>query len=197
MLTEGVETPNAPMLSVADIARRDGVSKPTVSNAVSRLVEKHGLQVVRDSQGRVAGVNIAQYDELRGQTRDPSKDQRKAAALQPPDADRKSYDEAIRLKTLYDAERSRIRLEAEKGDLVPVEQMQAAADALIDIVIRAFDDLPVAADDIAAAVARDGAMGARRELKALATRCRAEIARALRAVSTPPPAETDAEQMSA
>jgi DNA-binding transcriptional ArsR family regulator len=52
--------PRAIMLSIGDIAQRDGVSKPAVSRKVKQLVEQHGLTVERDGQERVARVNVAE-----------------------------------------------------------------------------------------------------------------------------------------
>jgi hypothetical protein len=46
------------MVSIARIAKRDGVSKPTVLICVKRFVEHHRLTVERDAQGRVAAVNV-------------------------------------------------------------------------------------------------------------------------------------------
>jgi hypothetical protein len=54
------------MWSIADVAARDGVSKPTVSIRVKRSVERQGLTVERESQGRVMTFNVAEYDALRG-----------------------------------------------------------------------------------------------------------------------------------
>ena len=95
-----VAPPRAVMLSIGEIAARDGVSKPAVSRKVGQLVERHGLTVERDGQGRVARVNVAEYDHLRGRFDDPSKVQAPAAPI--PSATQKpgeTYDEALRQRT--------------------------------------------------------------------------------------------------
>ena len=122
----GANNTNAPrtvMWSIAEIAARDGVSKPTVSVRVKRFVEQHGLAVERDEQGRVARLNVAEYDALRGQYADPSKMQAAppSAASTPARDDirsSESYDEALRQKTWLETERRRIELDQIKGRLV-------------------------------------------------------------------------------
>lgn len=191
MLTAVAEQPNAALfMTVAELARRDGVSKPTVSVAVKRLVERAALDVQRDRQGRVAGVNVAQYDELRGAQRDPSKDQRPdpppVVAREARQAlDPESYDEALRRRTNIEAERARLRLEAEQGKLVPVEDVDEAIGHFVGVVMAAFERVPSVADDLAAAVARDGAQGARRELKALVERLRESLANDIAKLRSP------------
>ena len=56
-----VNAPRAVMLSIGELARRDGVSKAAVSRKVKNLRKNHGLSVEIDVRGRVAAVNAAQY----------------------------------------------------------------------------------------------------------------------------------------
>lgn len=186
MLTDGQQTANTGvMLSISELAKRDGVAKPTVSIAVKRLVEKHGLHVERDRLGRVASVNAAQYDMLRERTGDPSKAQAPRSAPRDEPRSGDTYDEALRLKTLYGAERERLRLAEEKGELIPADRVADAAASLADVLVSVIDRLPQAADDIAAAVARDGSHGARTVLKSLAADCRRLMADAVAGLAAP------------
>ncbi|MFC3637039.1 ArsR family transcriptional regulator [Camelimonas fluminis] len=173
------------MMTLADLARRDGVSKPTVSAKVKRLCQQHGLEVERDHLGRVSAINVAHYDSLLERTSDPSKAQgpQRAApiSLLPPGED--SYDEALRKKTVYEGERKRIDLERQKGNLVEVARVADAAVTCATTITRTIDRLPNAADDIAAAVARDGAHGVRVLLKTIAAKMRADVADALAGLS--------------
>lgn len=203
MLTEAANGANSPpravMMSVAEISRRDRVSKPTVSNHVKRLVERHGLTVERDPQGRVARINVAEYDHLRGVVGDPSKAQAQRLPAPPPQPASESYDEALRQKTWHQAEQLRLQMEALKGRLVEVEQIEIAIAAITEEIARVIDRLPNLADDIAAAVAREGAHGVRVLLRGHAAKLRQEIATALsslakspalaREMSTDPPRE--------
>lgn len=194
MLTEAANgangSPRAVMMTVAEIARRDGVSKPTVSLHIKRLVERSGLTVERDAQGRVASVNVAEYDHLRGFVGDPSKAQaparsRPSGRLDLPAGE--SYDEALRQKTWHEAERRRIELDALKGALVRRDRLTEATLRVAADIVRTVDRIPASADDLAAAVARDGAHGLRLALKKLATSLRADIASALEAIAAGAP----------
>ena len=198
MLTEAANgaksPPRAVMMSVAEISRRDGVSKPTVSNHVKRLVERHGLTVERDGQGRVARVNVAEYDHLRGVVGDPSKAQAQRPTAPPPQPASESYDEALRQKTWHQAEQLRLQMEALKGRLVEVEQIEIAISTIMEEIARVIDRLPNLADDLAAAVAREGARGGRVLLRGHAAKLRQVIAAALSSLAKPPapPSEVSA-----
>lgn len=173
-----VDTPRTVMWSISDIAERDGVSKQAVSKKVGDLVEKHGLTVERDSRGRVASVNVAEYDHKRGLFDDPSKTQRPAQPemkVKPSE----TYEEALRQKTWHEAERRRLELESLKGSLVPLAEIEIALGEVAADIIQALDRLPALADDIAAAIARDGGHGARVVLKGEVERLRSAIADAL------------------
>lgn len=186
------------MLSIAQLATRDGVTKAAVSRKVKQLVELHQLQVDRDGQGRVAAVNSVQYDLLRGRTDDPSKAQAPARASHAPSVtpdvppENESYNEALRQKTWIDAERGRFSLAKEKLEYV---RASGVADAAVECgadIARIIDRLPGAADDLAAAVGREGVHGLRVALKQLATRMRTDVANALAQLAADAP-ETDQE----
>ena len=68
------DPPRTVMWTIKQIAARDSVSKQAVSRKVGELVGL-GLTVDRDGMGRVAAVNVVEYDRLRGRTDDPSKAQ--------------------------------------------------------------------------------------------------------------------------
>lgn len=179
----GVNSPRAVMLTIGAIAERDGVSKPAVSRKVKQLVAGHGLTVERDGQGRVALVNVAEYDHLRGRFDDPSKAQAPkppaapgAATSPPPAGASESYDEALRQKTWTEAERSRLRLEEERRQLVRVTEVAEAAARCSEDVVRVIRRLHIARDDIAAAVAREGAAGLGKLLKTIVDQQCSEIA---------------------
>jgi len=180
--TTAVDTPRTVMWSISEIAARDGVSKQSVSKKVADLIERHSLGVDRDERGRVARVNVAEYDHLRGRTDDPSKTQRPPVPARQI-SESESYDEALRKKTWYEAEKRGLELEVFKGTLVPVDQIQAALAEASSDIIRILERLPSIADDIAAAVGRDGAHGARLILKAEVERQRIAIADALAAAA--------------
>ena len=61
------------MVSVGELARRDGVSKAAVSAMVKKLVAHHKLTIVRDVRGYVAMVAVEEYDDLRQRFGDPAR----------------------------------------------------------------------------------------------------------------------------
>lgn len=196
MLTEAttrVDPPPDVMWTVSQVAERDGVSKQAVSRKVRDLAETHGLTVLRNQQGHIVRLNVAEYDHLRGRYGDPSKLQ---APVQRPDVGphRESYDEALRLKTSYDAEKSRLAVEELKGQLVRVIDLNAALSLAGETIVRIIDGLANEADELAAAVGRDGPHGARVHLKSVVQRQRTSIATALRAIRNTEFGEASAEK---
>jgi hypothetical protein len=169
------------MLTIADVATRDGVSKPVVSVRVKRFREQHGLTVELDSQGRVARFNVAEYDTLRGRYDDPSKAQapRRAEAQNSGGDSSETYDEALRQKTWIETERRRIELDQIKGRLIDTAAVAEGYDRAAAKIQDALDHLDDHADDLAAVVARDGGRGLATALKKLGATVLAEIAAAL------------------
>lgn len=175
------------MLSIAHLAERDRVKKSGVSRKVKQL-RAAGLQVELDPLGRVALVNSVQYDAMRHRYDDPSKAQAPSRAITPaglpaPEGANETYDEARRVLTWTEAERAKLKLEAEQKLYVKVEDLEAAVDAIGESIVEIVDRLPQAADDLAAAVARDGVAGLRTALKKMAHEWRTDIADAMTTIA--------------
>lgn len=186
--------PPEAMWSISRIAERDGVSKPTVSIHVKRLVERHGLTVHRDGQGRVSAVNVVEYDALRDRYADPSKVQAPpraedgAAALPPPSAaasgrDLTNYDEAQRRRAWLDVEKRRLEVGEQRGLLIRADRYGDAVGRCGDEMARLIDQLPQDADALAAELDLDDVHALRVALKALARRLRGELAGAFAALA--------------
>lgn len=171
----------------AQIAARDGVSRQAVAKMVANLVRDHKLPVQRNMRGAISAVNVAAYDELRARHADPSKSQaRPAPSLPAPDAPASapdSYDEALRQKTWIEAERARIKLQAETGALVLAERVSAAQAEAGARIAAVLSRLRGEGDAICAAVARDGLHGATRELRRIEREMGEAIASALDAMA--------------
>lgn len=187
--------PRAVMLSIGDIAKRDGVAKPTVSIAVKRLVERHGLTVERDTQGRVALVNAAEYDHLRGRFGDPSKAQAPspapAAGLPNATQSSDSYEEAQRQKTWFDVEKRRLEVNETRKLLLRRDRYDAAVAAAALEIARHIDLLPQEADTLAAALGLDEVHAVRTALKGIATKLRTRLAKTFDAMASDAPATDD------
>ncbi len=183
--------PRAVMLSLGEIAARDGVSSPSVCVRVRRFVERHGLSVERDDHGRVSRVNVVEYDALREKFGASSKAVKSAAqpllpleggsTAVPGGISSESYDEALRQKTWYDAELKRFQLDEIKGRLVDASEVAKVLDRIggifRDLMVRHDDG----ADEIAAAVGRAGLRGAEVEQKRLRGELTASFIAALEA----------------
>jgi DNA-binding Lrp family transcriptional regulator len=187
----GATPPRAVMLSVADLAARDGVSKAAVSRRVKQLRER-GLQVELDGQGRVALVHSVQYDDLKARIEDPSK--RQAPVLPSPIATGETYDEALRQKTWTEAERARLRLLEEQGKLIRVDLLADALAQAGEKIVRSVDLILNDVDDLAAAVAKEGTSGLRAALKKVAFRLKSEMADALSSIAAEAPEHEPDEQ---
>jgi hypothetical protein len=174
-------TPAAVMMTLGQIAERDGVGKPAVSRKIAQLVERHGLQVERDQRGRVGLINIAMYDELRQRTDDPSKAQapRNGVETQPND----SYDEALRRRTWIEAERSKFRFAAERGEYVHIDEVKRAVERAGAEVVYALDAPLRSVDEIASTATR-GVNELRRMIKRMVEGQRTQIADSLDRLST-------------
>ena len=186
------QPPRAVMLTVSEVAERDRVSKQAVSKKVKDLIEL-GLTVERDSRGFVKKLNVVEYDRLRGRTDDPSKAQAPgradlgAAPAAKPADDNESYKEALRTKTWHESERLRLDLEERRGELVRVDRVTDAVVTCATSITSIVDRLPNVADDMVAAVAKEGVHGVRVALKQLAAKLRIEIAEALTGIATEAP----------
>jgi len=180
----GVNAPRAVMLSIGELARRDGVSKPAVSRKVKNLAAKHGLFVERDENGRVSAVNAAQYDHLRGRTDDPSKAQVPVVKSPGAEAPNESYDEALRQKTWTEGERIRLKLEEERRQLVRTVELGPAAEKCGDIIVRIIKNLLNEADEHALIAVRDGSRGLMLAYKAVTDRQCNQVAEAMIQLAT-------------
>lgn len=183
------------MWTVGDVAARDGVTKQAISKAARRLAAQ-GLLVERDARDRISRLNVVQFDQLRGKFAEPGKAQRPKPATEKRAPAEGSLEEARTQEARISAELKRLQLEEQKGQLISVDDMRDRIDAAATVIVDLIERRPNIADDVAAAVARDGAHGARQLLAQDSQRLRADIAAALRsalphAPTEPEPAQTE------
>ncbi|WP_439611495.1 ArsR family transcriptional regulator [Reyranella sp.] len=182
------------MMRVGEIAARDQVSAPAVSQKVKRLVASHGLQVETDGRGRVTAVNVAHYDQLSGQYGDPSK----AQAPKTRTTATGTLDDARTRQAYYSSELDRLKLAQQIGKVVLRDDLEYALEEAGDQVARAIDTLTGAADELAAAYEQGGQQALRIKLKDLVRQARELAADALdKMVAAAPettPVETNEDQ---
>lgn len=167
-------------ISGSELAKLKGVTKQTVSERVARLVDAGKLEI-RPGKGKAKLINVAAYDRAVGETTDLSRAQgaqTKAATLDTATPRDPSFTKHQADKAGYEAELKRLDLEERLGRLRPVEEIEAAAIKLGETVVRLVDQLVERADEIAAAVAKDGVIGARGTLKSIQFELRTKIAEA-------------------
>ncbi len=168
-------------ITVADLARRKGITRQSVSERVKRLAAD-GLLNVRQ-EGRSKLINLAQYDRAVGDVGDPAKEagrDTKAADADPSvDPKNSAYRDATTRDRQYSADLKYLELQERLGKLVPLAQIEEAAIRAAEATIKIVDRLPSRSDDLASAVARDGGAGARAVMKEITREMRQAIADAM------------------
>lgn len=206
---EANSPPPEVMWSISQIAERDGVSKPTISNHVARLIEQHNLTHTRDSRGRVSAVDVFEYDALRERYGHGSRAQAPtnpgelplAGSLGDGAPHKTSLDEAQRQKTLLDAAKRRIEVGELTRRLIRADKFAAAVVKCAEEVNRVVDRLPQRADAFARALDLDDVHRCRLALKEEARQLRTDLADALDRLAAEAPAtdeplaEADDEEM--
>ncbi len=183
--------------TVASIAERDKISKQTVSEHVRRLVERHNLTVTRDSRGRVALVNVVEYDALRERYADPSKaqapriDEPAPSAAPPPPADPRNYDEATRRRAWLEVEKRRLEVGELRGRLIRADRYGEAVGRCGDELARIIDLLPQEADALAVELGLDDVHAVRVALKGQARKLRTALAKAFDRLRADAPAHDE------
>lgn len=197
--------PSAPgglWLTVSDLAAARGVSKQAIAKRVSRL-EDLGGDISRPGPGRTKLINVAAFDRLVGETGDAFRTQAPTTPGRPlppqpvSDANNPILAQEQAKRVAYQAELARLDLEERLGKLLPVDAVVEAMTRCAEAMVRTIDQLPGRADDVAAAVAKDGAAGARAYMRIMARDLRDVLARELRLLEEdcpPPPVATDPEQ---
>ena len=188
--------PSLIMWSAVEVAARDGVSKQAVSKQIKSLLEaKPETPVERDGRGRVIKVSLAHYDEFRQRFVNPLK---ASAPLRSIDTEQPqpqapltdatdSLNEARRQSEWLKVGREKIRHQEELGQLIRKDRMVDAAlmvGAEIKLVVARLQNR---ADDLAHAVSREGASGARVLLRRIAFELGNEIADKLAAIADASP----------
>ena len=173
-------------LNVSALARARGIDKAAVSRRVARLVEIGALETRPGARGTKL-INVAAFDRAIGEVGDlahaQAPDANDAPLLPPaqPSTETASatYTREQAREKSYTADLKKLDLDERLGKLVTVESVQDGAVRLAETLVRQIDQLAGRADDIAAAVAKDGVLGARGALKTVAREIRESMAREL------------------
>ncbi len=171
-------------LSISDLAVRKGVTKQTVAERVGKL-EAQGLIQTHPGKGRAKMVNLAAYDKAVGDTGDAI---RQAAAAPRKQGGDENGDPVLAKeqarRVAFQADIAELDLNERLGKLLPVEQVEASMVLCAETISRALDQMTARADELAAAVAKEGTNGARSFLKIVARDVRSLLAREMRLLAT-------------
>lgn len=170
-------------LPISEVARIKGVSKQAVAKRVDRLVEQ-GLISTRAGERGAKLVNVAEYDRAIGQTEDAVRALNGAGAASAPAPSRADGGDPVLAReqarrAAYDADMKQMDLEERLGNILLLVDVQGAMALCAEKMVRVIEQLPSRSDDLAGAVGRDGATGARAELKKIARELREALARAM------------------
>src|SRR5258708_21039630 len=147
-------------VSIGEVARAKGKTRQSVHERVGHLVDAGLLEVRRE--GRTKLINLAQYDIAIGATGDGVKE---AGAATKRDAIGEAmspkFREAQTRERQYVADLKFLELQERLRKLVPISEVESAVQICAATIVESLERLPRRADDLALAVGRDGAHGAR------------------------------------
>ena len=182
------------MVTISQIAERDGISRQAVSKALLGLLRDHDIPVERDVRGRVAKVSLAHWDHHRSRYATPEKlvEQTSASSMRhvvenQPD----SFEEARRLGEWLKVERGQLRLEELRSGLIRGDLLKAGLHTVQGEIQSVISSLADQADALAAAVSREGVHGLRVMLRQVAFDLNSEIANRMAAIAQEAPASDE------
>lgn len=168
-------------LSISEVARIKKVSAQAISKHVARL-EAEGAIATREGPRGTKEINLAQYNLARNEFGDAAKELAAETVAMSDDATPAAdptYRDAQAREKKYRADLAELEVRQRLGELVPVADLAQAVAQCAEAIVAAVERLPQQANDVAAAVARDGHAGARSILKKSARALRSAIAEAL------------------
>ena len=160
--------------TISELARMRGCDKSAISRRVKRL-EEQGLVHPRKERG-VKLVNVAEFLRAADEHTDGIREANGRATLPSNFATDPVLAREQARKTAIAADLAQLDLDERLGKLVRVDRVEAAMARCGGAFVRAVDQMRSRAEDCAAAVARDGAAGARKFLAEEGRRLREVIA---------------------
>ncbi len=171
--------------TVAELAAMRGVSSAAISQRVTRL-EGAGALRTKAGPNRTKLVPVAQFLRAIEETADPVREQNGSgrppllAESTPRLPEDLVYAREQARNTAIRADLAQLELDERLGKLLKVEDVEAAMIRCADALVQAIDQVSANAEDLAAAVAREGVPGLRAALREHARSLRARLAAEMR-----------------
>jgi len=164
-------------VTLAELARRKNVARPTIGERVKRLAESNKITIRKEGRNKL--VNLAEYDDAVGQVGDAIKEN---AATVPDDTGNKTLRDAQAQQAQYKSELLRIELEREEGKTRSVQEIEKAAVLLAQALVRETEKFSKYAEEIGKAAGGKDMRSARLEGKKVAHKLREIIYQKLSAL---------------
>ena len=184
-------------VSISELAQLRGVDKAAISRRVARLTAQ-GLLATRAGKGGTKLVNVAEFDRAAGEATNAIRELNGrsaslAGAPQPNLAAAPILAREQARRTAYDADLKRLELEERLHRIAPLDRVRSASAEFTQTLARVIDALPMRAEEIHAAGAKDGVTGTRAALKAAARELREEAAKAMTSIADAAEPDEEAE----
>jgi DNA-binding MarR family transcriptional regulator len=180
---------NDTWLPITDLAKARKVSKQALSKRVLRL-EGQGLVTTKTGARGQKLVNVGEFDRAAVDATDAVGAQNGRKAKAPPmgDGDDDPFSPVLAReqarKVAYQADIAKLDRDERLGRLLPIENIAVAAAQCAEALNRMIDQLPGRADEIAAAVAKEGVSGVRALLRSVARDMRERLADEMQRLAT-------------
>lgn len=169
--------PQPVMVTLAELARRKGVSKPAITKRVRRLADAGLIEIRQDGSNKL--VDIAAFDRAIGASGDPAKElAAETAKTAEAPAPSSAYRDAQTEKAQIDARRAHLDLMERLGKVVPTAHVEAAMVRAAEAIVREIDRMPSWASDLMLA-SNESEAAVRRALRDKRDALRSAIADAL------------------
>ncbi len=186
------------MMTLSEIAERDGISRQAISKTVRELVDKHDkIPVERDGRGRIARVSVGHIDHYRDKFQNPAKvlasrpspseDKPKRDGAPPIEQEGDSFEEARRLNEWLRYSRLKLQHDEACGRLISADTVAAALDSLGREAQAIIARLPNHADDLSGPFAKEGVHGLRTALREVAHQINLSIAKRFEEIAASAP----------
>jgi DNA-binding MarR family transcriptional regulator len=205
-MVKGSDNDEGLWLNISELARLRGITKGPLSRRVKRL-EEGGFIATKTGERGQKLVNIAEFDLAAERTVDAIRahNGRKARKRSAPIADKTLAPERPRApstddgedddfspvlakeqarRVAYQADLAKLQRDEKLGKLLPIENIAEAAAQCAEALNRVIDQLPARADEIAAAVAKEGVSGVRSFLRSVARDMRERLADEMQRLAT-------------